>query len=497
MITGSLLYNLVQCPHRIYQDLFADPTMRDPVSKFVQLLWERGTAFEAEVIASLGIPFTNLRNLSLEERERRTDNAMEQGDALIYGGRIGAGDLLGEPDLLRNQGSGYVAGDIKSGAGEETVGDADERKPKRHYAVQLALYTDILERKGISGGRYPFVWDIHGDEIVYNLDVPQGPRNSQSLWDFYLTILGEGRRIVAQQAQTRPALASVCKLCHWRTSCTDELQRTDDLSLIPELGRARRDAMLPHLQTVSELAQLDINSVVRGSKTIISGVGPDTLARFQERAQLQKGANSQPYLRKRLELPEANTELFFDIEADPMRRDICYLHGFLERRDGDLESEKYIPFLAETPTEEQEREAFAKAFEYIRSRAPCVIYYYSKYERTWWRKLQKRYPMVASENDVEAIFEKTTAVDLFYDVVQPLTIWPTHDHSIKTLASHLGFKWRDPSPSGADSIEWYHRWMDTGDKAVRQRILEYNEDDCRATRVLLDGIRNLRVRGDH
>jgi predicted RecB family nuclease len=27
--------------------------------------------------------------------------------------------------------------------------------------------------------------------------------------------------------------------------------------------------------------------------------------------------------------------------------------------------------------------------------------------------------------------------------------------------------------------------------AMRERILVYNEDDCRATRVLLDGIRNL------
>jgi hypothetical protein len=29
------------------------------------------------------------------------------------------------------------------------------------------------------------------------------------------------------------------------------------------------------------------------------------------------------------------------------------------------------------------------------------------------------------------------------------------------------------------------------DPAVRQQILDYNEDDCRATRVLLDGIRAL------
>ncbi|MEZ4275185.1 MAG: ribonuclease H-like domain-containing protein [Nitrospirales bacterium] len=46
-------------------------------------------------------------------------------------------------------------------------------------------------------------------------------------------------------------------------------------------------------------------------------------------------------------------------------------------------------------------------------------------------------------------------------------------------------------PSGAASIEWFHRWVESGDRTIRQRILDYNEDDCRATRVLLDGIRRL------
>ncbi len=50
----------------------------------------------------------------------------------------------------------------------------------------------------------------------------------------------------------------------------------------------------------------------------------------------------------------------------------------------------------------------------------------------------------------------------------------------------------ESSHSGTDSIEWYHRWVETGDPDIRQHILEYNEDDCRATRVLLDGIKKLR-----
>jgi hypothetical protein len=90
--------------------------------------------------------------------------AMDRDEPLIYGGRIAAGDLLGDPDLLRKDEAGYVAGDIKSGAGEEGGGNEGEGKPKKHYAVQLALYTDILERLGRSAGRRGFVWDIHGEE---------------------------------------------------------------------------------------------------------------------------------------------------------------------------------------------------------------------------------------------------------------------------------------------------------------------------------------------
>ena len=48
-------------------------------------------------------------------------------------------------------------------------------------------------------------------------------------------------------------------------------------------------------------------------------------------------------------------------------------------------------------------------------------------------------------------------------------------------------------PSGAASIEWFDKWIKTGDPDLKQRILDYN--DCRATRVLLDGIRGLEMSG--
>ena len=110
------------------------------------------------------------------------------------------------------------------------------------------------------------------------------------------------------------------------------------------------------------------------------------------------------------------------------------------------------------------------------------------------RKLQAKYPDVCTAEEIEALFNLERTIDLYFDVVLKATEWPTRDYSIKSLAKYLGFIWRDTHPSGAASIEWFRRWMESGDQKIKQRILDYNEDDCWATRVLLDGIRRFRVR---
>jgi uncharacterized protein len=489
-----MLYNLTQCPHRLNLDLHEDPRRRDPESKFVELLWERGVDFENELIGKLQVPFTNLRALEGAEKEHQTREAMKQHAKLIYGGRISAGKLLGEPDILRRDDNmGYVPGDIKSGAGEEGDEDTGYEKPKKHYAVQLALYADTLEALGMGRGRRPFVWDVHGNEVIYDLNAAQGSRTPQTLWEFYQEKLAQAESIVSRPHTTLPALGAGCKLCHWRSHCTRHAESLDDLTLIAELGRAKRDLIIPHVRTVTDLARIDLSTLTQGSKTTVKGISLSTLQKFQVRAQLMIDPNGRPYCTVAPRLPDAAVELFFDIEVDPMR-DICYLHGFIERRVQDNSTVMFYPFMADTPTPEEEQRAFAQAWEYVQSRQPCAIYFYSKYERTWWKRLQQRYPSVATEEQIRAMFESAMAVDLYFDIVQKCTEWPTRDHSIKTLAHYLGFKWRDTSPSGADSIEWYHRWIEGGDPRIRQRILDYNQDDCVATMVLLDGIRTLNVR---
>ena len=64
--------------------------------------------------------------------------------------------------------------------------------------------------------------------------------------------------------------------------------------------------------------------------------------------------------------------------------------------------------------------------------------------------------------------------------------FPVYFYSLKDIARFLGFRWRHPESSGANSIVWYQDWLKGKDRAILKRIVDYNEDDVRATKVLKD-----------
>ena len=148
VVTVSLLYSPIACPHPVTMDLFADPAERDDISPIVRMLWERGTLHAQAIISGVGTPAHDLSIYRGDEKERLTTEAIECGEALIYSGRIRADDLLGEPDLLRRRGAGYIAGDIKSGAGLE--GSEYLSKPKVQCGAGPALHRNARMR-GLQG----------------------------------------------------------------------------------------------------------------------------------------------------------------------------------------------------------------------------------------------------------------------------------------------------------------------------------------------------------
>jgi predicted RecB family nuclease len=493
-ITATQLYSYLTCPHRVVMDAIGDPAERDVTTPFMQLLWERGTAHERDTMADLGSPFLDLSALKGDEKEAATREAIMRREPLIYSGRLSSHELLGEPDLLRLEGGGYAAIDIKSGAGRESADVEGEGRLRKEYGVQLALYTDILTRMGLAAGRYGYIWDVHRAETRYNLDVPLGPR-SHSIWELYLKTRAAMLAALGAPRESRPALCGECKQCVWRSACFRALRKAADLTLLPELGRSKRDALIAEFPTFAGLAAASAAQYIRGDRTEFPGIGAQTFIKFQRRAMLQLAPDAKPYLTRQVQWPDATAQVFFDIETDPMR-DFCYLHGFVIRESERVEGERFEGIFATEVSQQAERDAFAAAMALLRRYSSAVVVHYSRYERTEYRKLARKYPEVATPAEIETLFAMPRAFDLYSDAVRTSSEWPTHDFSIKSLAKHCGFAWRDADPSGASSIEWFDQWAKTGNPRLRQRLLDYNEDDCRAMRVVWDCMRQFPVRAD-
>lgn len=486
MISASQLYDFVSCPHRVWLDIHGDPTRRDEASAFVQLLWEQGIDHEQNVLQGLAVT-VDLADTPVEEREASTRAAIAAGAPLIYRGRLSSGDRVGEPDLLELRNGRYVPGDIKSGAGME--GDGEDARVKKNYAFQLAHYAAILADERLGDGQEAFIVDALAARVPYALDAPQGVRNTQSWLDAYRHALAQVRALVEGAAPSLPALGATCALCHWYSHCKAQVMDTDDLTRIAELGRAKRDVLAAAFPTVRALAGADPEAHVRGKKTDFTGIGPDTLRKFHARAVLLSTPGARPYLKRPIALPRADREIWFDIEADPMS-DRVYLHGFMEADGGRAETARFRPFFADCTPPAEEARLFGAAWEYLAAAVAdgSAVFHYSPYERTAYKRLAAKYPQVCSVAEVEALFAQPNVIDL-YEIVRTSVEFPLHNYSIKTIARYFGFDWRDQNPSGAASIEWYRRWLETGDNAIRDRLLRYNEDDCAATGAVIRGIR--------
>ncbi|PSN10972.1 recombinase B, partial [filamentous cyanobacterium CCP5] len=267
---------------------------------------------------------------------------------------------------------------------------------------------------------------------------------------------------------------SRCDLCHWFSQCYQEAKATRHLSLLPGVTPARYQFLqAQRLTTVEALAQANPQHLAP-----MPGFGEPVAEKLVHQAQALLGDCAIPRQRTNgfpltpTDLPCAEVELYFDIEAAP-DQDLIYLHGVLVV-DHRRSQEVFHALVAETPYEEQ---AAWNAFLELVGRYPeAPIYHFCPYEAQTVRKLGDLYG--TSPTIIEPLVERF--YDIHKSIVESVTL-PIESYALKHIARWIGFDWRDPGANGAQSICWYNAWLETGDRAHLDAILRYNEDDCRAT----------------
>ena len=173
--------------------------------------------------------------------------------------------------------------------------------------------------------------------------------------------------------------------------------------------------------------------------------------------------------------------VYFDIEAD----DTPYLFGFLSNED-------YRFFLIDDQNPRNSQ--IGAIMKYVET-LKVNLYHYCEYENRVLNELsfelrqqQERENRGKLDNKYMRSLFKTPMIDI-YEIIIKNIYTPLRHYSLKSIAKWLGFSWRI-GLDGRSSIQEYRRWLNTGNNKHLEALLIYNEDDCRATKVVKEWICN-------
>lgn len=449
------------CPRRSYLDLHGDRRLRSAPSEFARKLMRDERAHARRVLDELGAHRIGFDGADVDGAVERTRAAMADGVRRIAGAvlRHDGADAhpprLGIADLLDR-----VPGRSALGAyAYEPVEIRTARRVKAPYRLQVAFYGHLLA--GVQGS-----WPETGHVILGD-----GMRRSfpfRYLRPHYDRVLERLERIYA--GETAPIhISSRCQQCSWQGVCLPQARLDGNLSLVNGLNRRQ----------VQAFEQRGVGSIGE-----LAGLDPDVVAPWLEASRAQAEAlilqarslhTDEAVWRTRPALPHARREIFFDIEGDP-DHDVFYLFGCLLRTPG---GEVHHAFLAESP--QDEGRIFRACLEYLEAHADAPVYHYHDFELLALRRLAARHGVPAER--VEAL--RPRFVDLSRVLADSCHL-PVASYSLKSVARHLGFEWTRGDSSAVQAVVWFSRWLEAGDRALLDHAVEYNADDCRATRVLKD-----------
>lgn len=529
-----------RCRRRIHLDA-ANPTRAVPATPAVQRARDELVEHRRQVLAQL------LAEQGTAEQGTGTQAADPQGAAVTQGRPWGAmtplvpapnlatGIRSGSADLLVWAGDGYLPVIIRahrtrdSGSGaacstveRPTVVRADPtHRARRHRADRLALahhYRQLQElgwasstaRGGVIGrgsptdgaGRANMIGG-EDDAAVILWHELGGPESSSVLADYDARFADRVAVAVAAIAGRAPlALPSriaECRRCPWWPRCSAELTATGDISLLltgDDVAAARRSGVA----TVAELAGLPREALRTLPLTVINP------AKAQLRARAWQRGAALVRVGPRSSIVRADVEI--DVDAESYGEDGAYLWGaHLSGADVGL-SQGYRAFVTweQLPSADQGT-VFGSFFVFlmqVRAAAAArglsfAVYCYAKAaEERWMLGLARRYgemPGVPDPRSIADFCASSQWVDLMLEIKRHFVL--PGSLRLKELAAAVGFAWRDPDAGGENSMAWYRAAVDVGapspghgaqpdapSNPMADRVIQYNEDDVRATLAL-------------
>ncbi|MQA11430.1 MAG: TM0106 family RecB-like putative nuclease [Pseudonocardiaceae bacterium] len=512
-----------RCRRRVH--LEHDPTMVDAVRAAPDPAGEQRKADAeahrravADDLAPHQPGWTEVAPGKAAERERDTLAALAAGAPFIWGGLLPADHTAGRrggAELLVRTEHGYLpvlvvrhkVTDPGEGACTSTLSDLNPDKadtdsqrklrPQPRDQLRLAHLRRLLEASGYAepdralGGAIGLDADV---VVWHDLAATNWPGGRTALQEYDVRFAD--RLAVARAAMSgdeplaRPSRILECRRCPWWPICEAELLSTRDVSLVVR-GEDATELRSVGVTTVDKLAAVDPEAADAPMLGGVSTTDAVALARAWR--------NDLTVVRKVAEVVVPRADVEVDVDMESFGEGGAYLWGCLLSGVDIGVRRGYRAFATwepvPTPDEGRSFAEFWTWLTWVRSTAEArglsfrAYCYNEMAENRWMFSSVERFgelPGVPSEDEVSAFVRSDEWFDLYRSVNDQFLC--AQGKGLKVIAPVAGFAWRDPEAGGENSMRWYRHavGLDGGPavRAQRDRLLQYNEDDVRATFTL-------------
>jgi predicted RecB family nuclease len=450
ILTDRLLRDDLECNYKSYLRLQSQSCR---ASDFSALCSRLDARYRESAFKSL---VTQKSAGAVEQFENtRVQDGMVRGDGLILNAVGSSGELTTHFDALERC------------SGESRLGTHRYRPIRfcRHQrpssVLRLLLAFDALVLSSLQGAN-------SADGIIVCGPAFRRMRiDLQTDIDHLAPILRRLRHELIENSEPPLVLNRHCDLCEFKHVCRNKAMNSDNLSLLK--GMTSKEMTRYNAKGIFTINQLSYTFRLRRP-------AKRQKQHFRHNFALQALALREKtvHVHGDPKLSLQPIQVYLDIEGLPDRT-FYYLIGVLIVTP---QSHQYHGFWADD--ESGQTTIFAQFASIMAGNAGCKVFHYGNYEVS---ALRRMLPQLPDEHQETLKVVLSDSINILSILGQHI-YFPTTSNSLKEIAAHLGFNWATSDASGLQSVVWREQWADTRDSTVKEKLLQYNREDCLALRAV-------------
>jgi hypothetical protein len=135
----------------------------------------------------------------------------------------------------------------------------------------------------------------------------------------------------------------------------------------------------------------------------------------------------------------------------------------------------------------EEPNTFSEFVEAVFQLSDFRVLHFGAYETVALKRMKARLPEFLRPK-IDRILEQATNV---LSVIHQHIYFPVYSNSLKDIGRFLGFDWTRENAAGLDAIVWRNSWNQAKASNIKTQLLQYNQDDCRALKHVVESISRL------